>query len=338
MRFRSIAVVTLLSCAAVGTARAQTVDPVCASAGQTQDVCQQTVDLLSYMIPQLGISITGGNTTLAQGGALGGLPHFTIGVRANLVSGALPEIQTPTAGAATQHGTASSPYPVSKQFIGLPAIDGSVGLFKGVPLGLTNVAGVDLILSLAYVPSIDASASGGSAVKIAPKTNTQLGYGVRIGLLQESLVVPGVSFSYLKRDLPTTTITGSFTTVTDKDTLILKDMSLKTNSWRLTASKSLILFGIAAGLGGDSYDVSSGIHAALHRTVPPVNPTPVDVTFKRTMSRMNYFADLSMNILLLKIVGEVGMVQGGTMKTFNTFEKAADDSRMYGSLGLRLGF
>src|ERR1051325_10658908 len=104
MRFRSIAVVTLLSCAAVGTARAQTVDPVCASAGQTQDVCQQTVDLLSYMIPQLGISITGGNTTLAQGGALGGLPHFTIGVRAHLVFCGLSGIPTTTARAATPAG------------------------------------------------------------------------------------------------------------------------------------------------------------------------------------------------------------------------------------------
>ena len=56
------------------------------------------------------------------------------------------------------------------------------------------------------------------------------------------------------------------------------------------------------------------------------------------MSRMNYFADLSMNLLLLKIVGEVGMVSGGKMPTYSTFETAADASRMYGSVGLRLGF
>src|SRR5919204_6253244 len=43
----------------------------------TQDACQQSIDLFKYMVPQLGIAITGGNATLGQGGALGGLGHFT---------------------------------------------------------------------------------------------------------------------------------------------------------------------------------------------------------------------------------------------------------------------
>ena len=55
--------------------------------------------------------------------------------------------------------------------------------------------------------------------------------------------------------------------------------------------------------------------------------------------RTNYFADLSFNILLAKFVGEVGMVSGGDIPTYNQFEgKKADDSRLYGSLGLRIGF
>jgi hypothetical protein len=44
-------------------------------------------------------------------------------------------------------------------------------------------------------------------------------------------------------------------------------------------------------------------------------------------------------MLLMKVVGEVGMVSGGTIDTYNTFSgKRADDSRLYGSVGLRLGF
>lgn len=135
MRFRSIAIVTLLSCA-VGSAQAQTTpqDPQCT--GNASDVCQQAMDLVSYMVPQLGISVTGGNVTLGQGGALGGLPHFTIGLRANILSGAVPNVQSPTVGSTA---TRRNPYPTSSTPFGLPAVDASVGLFKGVPLGLTIV-------------------------------------------------------------------------------------------------------------------------------------------------------------------------------------------------------
>lgn len=334
MRFRSIAVVTLLSFGATGTARAQTpVDPQCTSAGNAQDVCQQAVDLLSYMVPQLGISITGGNPTLGQGGTLGGLPHFTVGLRANVLAGAVPQVQTPTVGAATRR----NPYATSNTFLGLPAVDASVGLFKGLPLGVTNVGGIDLLLSASYVPKINKD-DGSSSVKVAPNSAMQLGYGVRIGLLQESLLVPGVSFSYLKRDLPATTITGTFKTATSNDSLVLNNLALKTNAWRLTASKSLILFTIAAGVGQDTYDVKSGIHAGLHHTLPLVVNSTTDVNLARKMTRTNYFADVAMNLLIVKLVGEIGMVSGGEMPTYNTFSTAANASRTYGSVGLRVGF
>src|SRR5262245_12124070 len=59
----------------------------------TQDGCQKAVDLFQYMSPQLGGAITGGNATLGQGGPVGGLGHFVIGVRANVVAGSLPQVQ-----------------------------------------------------------------------------------------------------------------------------------------------------------------------------------------------------------------------------------------------------
>jgi hypothetical protein len=48
-----------------------------------------------------------------------------------------------------------------------------------------------------------------------------------------------------------------------------------------------------------------------------------------------------MNLLLLKLVGEVGQVSGGTLSPlpFNTFSSTkADDSRLYGSVGLRFNW
>lgn len=323
MRFRSIALVTLLSSlCAVGSAQAQAApaDQQCINANiVTRDACQQTIDLFQYMAPQLGISITGGNATLAQGGTLGGLPHWTVGVRANLLAGHVPQLQTPSV-TAIQQRTA---YPVTNQFLGLPAVDASIGIFKGLPLALSNVGGIDLLLSAAYVPTIN-----GDDIKIEPETNIKIGYGVRVGLLQESLVVPGVSVSYLKRDLPKTTITGTVGTAT----LSVQDLDLKTSAWRLTASKSLILFTIAAGVGQDMYDISSGISSTVGAT------TAGPFTAKQKATRTNYFGDFSMNLIILKLVGEVGMVSGGDIKTHNTFTTAADASRMYGSVGVRIGF
>lgn len=327
MRFRSIAL-TLLSLGMVGTAGAQTPSPQCPSGtpAQTavQDACQQAVDLFQYMMPQLGIGITGGNATLAQGGSLGGLPHFTIGLRANVFAGGVPQVVTP----ATTGAVARNPYPTKDTFLGLPAVDASIGLFKGLPLAVSNVGGVDLLLSAAYIPKINAD-----NVSVEPDTPLKIGYGVRIGLLQESLIVPGVGVTFLKRDLPKTTIIGTVGT----DSLSVRDLDVKTTAWRITASKSLVLFTLAAGVGQDKYDTSTEIEAVINRPIIGRVTTGV-LTAEQKMTRTNYFADLSMNILLLKIVGEIGMVSGGDVPTFNTFETAADAKRMYGSVGIRIGF
>lgn len=327
MRFRSIAL-TMLSLGMVGTAEAQTPSPQCPAGtpAQTavQDACQQAVDLFQYMMPQLGIGITGGNATLAQGGSLGGLPHFTIGLRANVFAGGVPQVVTP----ATTGAVARNPYPTKDTFLGLPAVDASIGLFKGLPLAVSNVGGVDLLLSAAYIPKINAD-----NVSVEPDSPLKIGYGVRIGLLQESLIVPGVGVTFLKRDLPKTTIIGTVGT----DSLSVRDLDVKTTAWRITASKSLVLFTLAAGVGQDKYDTSTEIEAVINRPIIGRVTTGV-LTAEQKMTRTNYFADLSMNILLLKIVGEIGMVSGGDVPTFNTFETAADAKRMYGSVGIRIGF
>src|SRR6184192_544441 len=149
------------------------------------------------MAQQLGIAITGGNATLGQGGALGGLGHFAAEVRGNLIAGDVPQLQTPSLTGAQQR----TRYPTKTQLLGLPSIDGSIGLFKGIPLPLTNVGGVDLLLSAFYVPKVTKD-----NVTIDPDSPLKIGYGLRVGLLQESLLVPGVSVTYFRRDLPKTTI------------------------------------------------------------------------------------------------------------------------------------
>lgn len=318
------------------TAQAQAGDCPAATAGASatnaaRDVCLQTKDLFQLFAPQLGISITGGNAILGQGGTLGGLGHFTLELRANGVMGDYPELtkfppprtSTPTA----------QVLPSKNQALGLPAVNGALGIFKGLPLGVTNVGGIDLLVSAFYVPSYDKD-----GLVVTPETNLKFGYGARVGLLQESLLIPGISVTYVIRDLPTTTLSAT----QPNFTMTMQDLSVKTTAWRVVASKSLILFGVAVGGGQDTYDQSAKFSGSAQTGIllqPTVNFGPFDLSQK--MTRTNYFANLSMNLLLLKLVGEVGQVSGGEMTnpTFNTFSTGApDDKRLYGAVGLRFGW
>jgi hypothetical protein len=297
----------------------------------SQDACQKAVDLFKYMAPQLGTAIAGGNATLAQGGSLGGLGHFTVGLRVNVVQGSLPQVQNTSVSANGAQNT--PPFETKSQFIPMPTADLSIGIFKGLPLAITNVGGVDLLVSAAYLPEFDGD---GVSVKV-PNGSLKLGYGARVGILQESLLVPGVSVSYLVRDLPTVNVTGTSTA----DSLYVNNLSLKTKAWRVVASKSLLFLGLAAGFGQDKYDASTDISAHVAaRTIPPTaaaNAGPVSLS--QSLTRTNIFADVTMNLLLFKLTGEIGQVSGGTINTFNTFSgKQAADSRIYGSVGARFGF
>ena len=57
------------------------------------------------------------------------------------------------------------------------------------------------------------------------------------------------------------------------------------------------------------------------------------------MTRSNMFVGASLNLLIVKIVGEAGRVSGGTVSTYNKFgTQLADQARTYFSGGVRLGF
>jgi hypothetical protein len=296
----------------------------------SQDACQKAIDLFQYLAPQLATTVAGGNATLGQAGSLGGLGHFSVGFRVNALQGSLPQVQNVTPSVTGVH---KDNYDTKTQLFPMPTAELAIGIFKGLPLAITNVGGVDLLVSAAYLPEFTSS---GVSVKV-PNGSLKLGYGARVGILQESLLVPGVSVSYVRRDLPTVNIAAN----SGGDSLNVNDFTLKTTAWRVVASKGLLLFGFAAGIGQDKYESSTDVSAHIAaRTVPPVaafNSTPVSLS--QSITRTNVFADLSMNLLLFKLTGEIGQVSGGTINTYNTFSgKQAADSRIYGSVGARFGF
>ena len=332
MRFRSSLVAAFLV-ATASVVQAQgggaAAHPQCT--GVSANACQQAVDLFTYVAPLLGTAITGGNPTMGQGGSLGTrlglIPHVTVGVRANAVLGGVPKFSQPAPllpGATGPTAPGSSDIETTKLPLGLPAVDAAIGVFKGIPLALSNVGGVDLLLSAAYVPTIEKD-----EITVTPESNLKFGYGLRVGLLQESLVVPGLGFSYMKRDMPKTDIVGT----AGAASLSISDFELKTSAWRITASKSLLLFGLAAGFGKDTYETSTSLSA----TLPPAgSTTPFDLSSKVT--RTNFFADVSMNLPFIKLVVTGGQVSGGDIPTFYSYDKDADASRLYASGGIRVTF
>lgn len=298
------------------------------------DACQQAYDVIQFMGPQLGLALTGGNHTLGQNSALGGFPHFSLGLRGTAFHGNLPKVDQFTQ--RTSGPTPAQQLPTSSQWLGLPAADLAIGIFGGLPLALTNVGGLDLLVSANYVPTIDQN-----NISVKPDQNLQFGFGARIGLLSESIIVPGVSFTYLKRDLPTTTITGTstYTAVpagTTTASFAINNMKVKTTGWRLVASKSLLLFGLAAGVGQDKYDQSADLTANV--TTSLAGNATAAVSSPQALTRTNYFLDANINLFLAKLTAEIGQVSGGTVNTYNTFQSGrADKAQTYGSVGFRLG-
>jgi len=302
-----------------------------------QDACQIGLDVFQFVAPQLGVALTGGNATLGRGGALGGLGHFSVGLRVNVVAGDVPKFdefpQPATNGAQTRTG--ANALPSKSQIVGLPVVDAAIGVFKGFPLAVTNVGGVDLLLSATYVPKIGGD---NDDFILRPDKNLSIGYGARIGILQESIITPGISFTYLKRDIPKTNISGTSSDVT----VDVRDAEVETYAWRFVASKSLLTFGIAVGAGQDKYEQGATVIGTVHN-VPPLglSVTSSAVEMSQDLTRTNVFADLSFNMPIFKVIGEIGQVSGGKLEKdpMNEFTGgAATQSRLYGSLGIRIAF
>jgi hypothetical protein len=291
------------------------------SATVAQDACQQAFDVYQFMAPQLGLALTGGNATAGQGGVLGGLGHFSVGIRVNGFHGKIPDVNNP-AFAQNINGAQRRTLPTTDEWVGLPTADAAVGIFKGFPLGLSNVLGVDALASMSYVPTLSRS-----DFSVTPSSNFQFGYGARLGLLSESIVTPGISFTWLERDLPKTDLVANLAGAS----LSVTDTKVKTKAWRVVASKSLIVFSVAGGIGQDKYEQSAVVRGSFSGATAEAPGT------NESLTRVNFFGDFAYNLPLLKIVAEIGHATGGTVQTYNSFSGGrADQSYTYGSLGIRL--
>lgn len=306
-----------------------TVSVVGITAGQ--DACTKARDLFAFMLPQVGVALSGGNPVLGEGGTLGGWGKRAVSVRVTAVDGSIPDNAVPIA---LQGASRSSNFGAMRAPVPVPSVDAAIGLFAGMPAGLTNLGGVDVLLGATYMPDVSQN-----EFSVAPQTsNFAFSYGVRVGALQESSLVPGVSVSYMRRKLPTTTLGYA----SGNDSISVSNLAATSNSLRLVVSKRVAIFGVAAGVGRDQMESTAGVDAAVNETVLNVpNRAAIRLSdLRNAVTRNTAFVNASLGLSILRLVGEYGYSAAGeTDPTTNTFDgRKANEGYRYGSLGITVRF
>jgi hypothetical protein len=286
---------------------------------QTQDACQKAEDIYTYLFPQLGVGLAAGNPVLGLSRAGGGLGHFSVGVRVSAVKADVPDFDNIAVGLL---GRENTDIPLTQHWTPVPVFDASVGLFRGFQVGVTHLGSVDALASLTVVPSLPVEESD-----LRLEGTSRFGLGVQIGLLEESVAIPGISFAFLQRGLPKVTANSQANTPA---TFSVEDLDVTVSTWRLIVNKNFLAFALSAGVGGDRYE-STGI---LRATAAGFTE---EIHLDRAMNRINWFVDLTLNLGPVKLGAEYGGITEKDATTFNTFDPVAGAARTYFAVGLRLG-
>jgi hypothetical protein len=266
------------------------------------------------------VVLSGGNPTIGSAGALGGLGHAAFALRANAVEVVLPDL--------SYNGSSSTVPAGEKLFAPAPLVDGVLGIYRGTAAGLLAL---DLLGSAQLLPT------GGSDHLTVDGDGRQigslalgLGYGARVGILREAGPLPAVSISIMRRDVPRIT----YGDVASGDSYSY-GFDLQATNLRLVASKQLLLFGLAAGLGWDKYTGD-----AVVRLRDPITGVPQPGgSFDLNSSRVLAFFNAGVDLAMLRLTGEIGY-QGGKDQDLSTNFEDFDTTggKFFAGLGLRLGF
>ena len=316
---RAATLVGLFLLASASPVFAQT--PECAGyVSNAQRVCAAAVDGTRAFHPVIGVLISGGNPTIGSAAALGGLGHASITLRANAVELVLPELAYDGSSTAVAAG--------DKFWAPAPLLEGALGVYKGMGSGLLAV---DLLGSAQLLPTdqIDNMTVDAGARKIGDLA-VGLGYGARVGLLREMGPLPAVSVSVMRRDIPQI----SYGDVSDGDRYSY-GVDLHATNLRLVASKKLLVFDLAGGLGWDKYTGDAVIR--FRDPVSGITQPAVPVELENT--RVLGFLNAGMSLSVMRLTAEVGY-QGGKDQELTTEFEDFDTTKgkFFAGLGLRVGF
>ncbi|HYW50915.1 MAG TPA: hypothetical protein VE861_09925 [Gemmatimonadaceae bacterium] len=299
--------------------------------GYAADACQKATDLFSFIMPQFGQALSGGGAILGSANTLGGLGKFSFNVRVSAVQGRSPNLDDLTLSAAgaqrSQITTEESPVPA-------PVVDVGVGLYKGFPVGLTRMFSVDGIVNVAYLPDVDVE----DLSVVVPDGRFKFGYGARVGITRDGPMMPAVSVSFIRRELPTADINASFDGGSGgTDQLSLTGFSVSTDALRASISKKFSFLEVGGGVGRDTYDTRLNIGAVVDEAG---STGTASYSYQQKVERNVVYGSLALNFPIVKVAAEVGQASGGTaLSTYNTFvDGGQNEARRFASLGVRLSF
>lgn len=315
----------------------------CAAIGQAQarEVCATVAQAVESAQPQLGILLAGGNPTLgtaSTGGVrLGVLPRVSGSVRINAVQVKVPNILEDDGG------------DDDRSFFA-PALGAnlSIGLMPGVSLAPTigGFGAIDLLASATWIPTNLVDVEG---VEDGTE-NISWGAGVRVGIIRESFLTPGISVSAMYRRLGTfrygdvcpagTVDAGGVAACTGSGDEGEFAFDLANWSGRAAISKRLLGVGLTAGVGYDRF-TSDGELAFRGEPIGVVPGTRRVYRFEDLeveSGRWSAFLDGSFTLLLATLTAEIGWMQGDD--PIDGFPSTSDfdpgEGTFFGSLGLRL--
>ena len=318
-------------------------------------MCGQVVSTLSNVQPSIGIAFSGGAHTLGTyttiGRRLGFLPRVSVTARFNAAFVDVPDLYGDFAPTVTDGGTVAS-MPTAGLPISSLQGDVVVGVFNGFSAGpmIGGVGSVDLLGSVSFIPAVQQIED----VTGLEEDVVNIGIGARIGILQQGLLIPGVSISGMYRTMGEVTF-GDL----DNPEPAAFSSDLSAISLRAGVSKGVAMFDLAAGLGYDIYTSDAQLNwsldydcsAATCGTAQTITLEPQDpVAGELQTAAWNVHANVGVSLLLLNIVGEVGyqkatdVVDADALREVNPgipsdqvfTGEALEGGRFFASLGVRL--
>lgn len=287
---------------------------------QARNVCDAAVDGASLFVPVAGILVTGGNPFLGATGGVGGFPHLGLTLRVNATRVVIPDLN--------YNGVGNTVGVKQALLAPAPLIEGALGIFRGARNG---AFALDLLGSAQLLPTkliddlhIDVNARSIGSIALG------LGVGGRLTLIGEGDLLPALTVSVMRRNLPRI---GVGDIVAGDGYTFASD--LRTTDYRATVGKRFGPLDLGAGAGWTEYAASAQIdfvNPISHEREPSIL---LDLTDSRTVG----FVDAGLAIGQWYFIGEAGVQRGKDLALVTTFtDNDPKVQRIFGSVGLRFGF
>ena len=335
MRTRHHVLAAALACLTPSFADAQlvacTITGPAAIRGYAADACQKSADMFSFMIPQFAQALTGGGAIPGTANTLGGLGKFSFNVRVTAVDGRVPDVDAITLSAS---GAQASRLATKKSPVPAPVVDVGVGILPGFRVGRTKLFSLDGVVNVVYLPDVSVDKLN----VVVPKDRVKLGYGGRLGITRDGRMVPAISASFIRRELPSSNITADFQGGTGAtNQLSLTGFTVRSDAIRVSISKRFGFLELGGGAGRDTYQTQLNIGATVNQGG---NTGTAAYAIKQEVKRDVAYVSAAFNLPFLKLSAEVGQASGGTtLSTYNAFvDGGQTDARRFGTAGIRFSF